>query len=156
VFAAAVGGLGAVALQVCVALPLGRLALPGAPDWRATGASPAQETRWSAVGNRVIPGPVSAMIALRELEADSRIPRAAFAAVAPRRRAGIADRTPPEDNASRRPGWRLRAASISPHISAVSLSSRVMWSGEGGSGTGLGVTRSYPALLDRGAAGLDD
>ena len=35
-----------------------------APDCRADGASPAQDTRWAAVGNRVMSRPVSAMIAL--------------------------------------------------------------------------------------------
>ena len=40
----AVGGLGAVALEVGVALPFFGLRLRG-PDWRATGASPAQDTR---------------------------------------------------------------------------------------------------------------
>jgi hypothetical protein len=60
------GGLGAVALEVGVALSLAGLAAAG-PDWRATGASPAQETRWSAVGNRVMSRPVSAMIALASL-----------------------------------------------------------------------------------------
>jgi hypothetical protein len=46
----AVGGLGAVALEVGVALSLARFPAAG-PDWRATGASPAQETRRAAVGN---------------------------------------------------------------------------------------------------------
>jgi hypothetical protein len=33
------------------------------PDWRAEGHSPAQDTRWPAVGNRVMSRPVSAMMA---------------------------------------------------------------------------------------------
>jgi hypothetical protein len=59
----AVGGLGAVALQVGVALPLLRFAFRG-PDCRATGARPAQDTRWAAVVNWVMSRPVSAMMAM--------------------------------------------------------------------------------------------
>ena len=59
----AVGGLGAVALEVGVALALLRLAVAGA-GLAGDGASPAQETRWAAVGNRVMSRPVSAMMAM--------------------------------------------------------------------------------------------
>src|SRR4029453_15787392 len=33
------------------------------PDWRADGHSPAHDTRWAAVGNRLISRPVPAMMA---------------------------------------------------------------------------------------------
>lgn len=33
------------------------------PDWRAEGHSPAQDTRWAAVGNLLMSRPVSAMMA---------------------------------------------------------------------------------------------
>ncbi len=52
------------------------------PDWRADGHSPAQDTRWAAVGNRDISRPVSAMMArarsaLMPGISASRAPRAA-------------------------------------------------------------------------------
>ena len=53
--------LGAVSLEVGVAVPL---AGSRGPDWRATGASPAQAARCAGVRNRVMSRPVSAMIAL--------------------------------------------------------------------------------------------
>ena len=55
--------LGAVALEVGVAVPLAGLALAGA-GLAGDGGEPGQAARWPGVGNRVMSRPVSAMIAL--------------------------------------------------------------------------------------------
>src|SRR6516162_3333057 len=55
------GGPAEAAAQVALPWPLLPARVRG-PDWRAEGHSPAQDTRWPAAGNRVISGPISAMI----------------------------------------------------------------------------------------------
>ena len=54
----AVGGLGAVALEVGVALPLLAACGCGGRTGGRRGRAPAQETRWAAVGKRVMSRPV--------------------------------------------------------------------------------------------------
>src|SRR5260370_1382879 len=57
-----VGGLAEGAAQPGVTLTFLPVRVRG-PDWRAEGHSPAQDTRWAAVGNRDMSRPISAMMA---------------------------------------------------------------------------------------------
>ena len=120
----AVGGLGAVGRGRRRPV-LFRLALAGA-GLAGDGASPAQDTRWSAVGNLVMSRPVSAMISLASLRLTPGISASLCAAGSTAASGPGPGGTPPRST-PQAAGMASRAASISSSISATSRSSR--WCG---------------------------